>query len=305
MKPDEIVVGVDAAWRRSGALDWGLHEARLRRRPLRAVHVVDESLRSDDFAPIRLDGQVVRPSPIPRNDRRLVDELEEYLAGADPALDLAADLMIGAPGHRLAERSASAGLTVVGRRGIGGFARLLIGSTSESAAVHGDGPVVVVPNGWQPAKHASAPIVVGVDDHDQNDAALEFAFEMAAVHHVPLWLVHAWEVPAPYTWNAPVANGMREQWEQAARQWLDTVAEQWHQKHPDVDLRHELRQSHPVVALLDAADATGTQLIVVGGRRHRLPGLMIGSVARGVLHHATVPIAVVHEHRATEPNPGQ
>lgn len=297
--PDKIVVGVDAAWRRSGALDWALHEAELRRLPLRAVHVVDESPRLEDIAPVKVDGQVIRPAPIPRPDRRMVDELEQYLAGLHSALDLEADVMVGAADHRLAERSASADLTVVGRRGTGGFSRLVIGSTSESVAVHAEGPVVVVPKRWQRAKHATAPIVVGVDRHDQNEAALEFAFEMAAVHDVPLWLVHAWDVPAPYTWDPPSASGIRDQWERASREWLDTVAEQWHRKHPDVELRQELRQSHPVVALLDAAESTDAQLIVVGGRHHRMPRLMIGSVARGVLHHATVPIAVVHERRST------
>ena len=296
--PEQIVVGVDAAWRRSGALDWALSEAGLRRLRLRAVHVVDRSPRHEDVTPIRVDGQVIRPAPVPEHDRRLVDELEQYLAEAGPALDLSADVLVGVPDERLADLSASAELTVVGRRGFGGFTRLLIGSTSESVAIHADGPVVVVPTGWQRRKHARGPIVVGVDGHEQNEVALEFAFEMATVHQAPLWLVHAWDVPAPYTWDVAAATGMRDQWERSAREWLDTVVEQWHRKYPDIALRSELRQSHPVVALLDAAESAGAQLIVVGGHRHRLPGLMIGSVARGVLHHATVPVAVAHE-RAT------
>ena len=41
-----IVVGVDAAWRRSGALNWALDEAVQRRIPLRAVHVVDDRMRN-------------------------------------------------------------------------------------------------------------------------------------------------------------------------------------------------------------------------------------------------------------------
>ncbi|TCN31192.1 nucleotide-binding universal stress UspA family protein [Kribbella orskensis] len=294
---NDIVIGVDAAWHRSGALDWALHEAVLRRMPLRAVHVVDQRVHTH-VAPVKVDGQLIVPAVIPEPDSRLVDELEQYVAAADPALDLGADVLIGAPDRRMAELSAQAELTVVGRRGIGGFARLLIGSTSESVANHGHGPVVVVPDGWQRARYEHAPIVVGVDEYEQNDAALEFAFEMAALHHVPLWMVHAWDLPAPYTWDAAAISGMHDQWQQLARHRLDSVAEQWQRKHPEVHLDQQLRQSHPVPALLDTAESTGAQLIVIGGRHHRMSGLMLGSVTRGVLHHATVPVAVVHERRS-------
>jgi nucleotide-binding universal stress UspA family protein len=294
---NDIVVGVDAAWRRSGALDWALHEAVLCRTPLRAIHVVDQRVRTY-VAPVKVDGQLIVPAAIPEPDSRLVDELEQYVAAADPALDLGTDVLVGAPDQRLTELSGRAGLTVVGRRGVGGFARLLIGSTSEFVANHGQGPVVVVPDGWQRSQYLNAPIVAGVDGDEQTDAALEFAFEMAARHRVPLWMVHAWDVPAPYTWNTAAVSGMHEQWKQWARLRLDTVVEQWQPKHPEVEVERKLRQSHPVLALLDTAESTGAQLIVVGGHHRRRSGLMLGSVARGVLHHATVPVAVVHERRS-------
>jgi nucleotide-binding universal stress UspA family protein len=300
MMAKRIVVGVDAAWRRSGALDWALHEAVLRRMPLRAVHVADQRLRGTFVLPVQVDGQLIGPALISEPDSRLVDELEQYVVTADPALDLGADVLIGVPDRRLAELSAQAELTVVGRRGVGGFARLLIGSTSESVANHGEGPVVVVPDGWRAAGTASAPVVVGVDGDEQNEAALEFAFEMADLHAVPLWMVHAWDIPAPYTWDIASASGMHDQWKRVARHHLNSVAEQWQQKFPQVKVEQKVRQSHPVLALLDAAEATGAQLIVIGGRHHRMSGLMLGSVTRGVLHHATVPIAVVHERRSTD-----
>ncbi|WP_165547426.1 universal stress protein [Kribbella sindirgiensis] len=296
---DEIVVGVDAAWRRAGALDWALREAGRRRMPLRAVHVMDD--RRALVAPVRIDGQVIMASPIPKVDRRVVDEVEEYLAAVGQGLELDADVVIGAPDRRLADLSTDAGLTVVGRRGVGGFTRLLIGSTSEYVVHHGDGPIVVVPEGWQRDRHAHAPVVVGLDSDDENVAALEFAFEMAALHGAPLWMVLAWDIPAAYTWDIASAGELREDWEHLAQDRLDSIADQWQHKYPDVHLLRKLRQSHAAATLLDTAESTSAQLIVLGGRRHRLPALMLGSVARGVLHHATVPVAVVHE----RPAPGR
>ena len=295
MVKNNIVVGVDAAWRRAGALDWALREAVRRRIPLRAVHVVDERPRQSYAAPLRVDGQVIVPAPIPKADRRLVDELEAYLVAAGESLDLDTDVLIGAPEKRLAELSADAELTVVGRRGVGEFARLLLGSTSEYVANHGDGPVVVVPAGWQREAHTHAPVVVGLDGYEEDGGALEFAFEMAAADDAPLWMVLAWDVPALYTWDPPAAGRIREDWRRMAKERLDSLADQWQHKYPDVEVERSLQQSHAAVALLDTAEPAGAQLIVIGGRRHRMPGIMIGSVARGVLHHATVPVAVVHE----------
>lgn len=296
MVKDKIVVGVDAAWRRAGALDWALREAARRRMPLRAVHVVDERVRQGDSAPVRVDGQVIVPASIPKVDRRLVDELEAYLVAAGDSLDLDTDVLIGAPDKRLAELSSDAELTVVGRRGVGEFARLLLGSTSEYVATHGDGPVVVVPAGWRPEAHTRAPVVVGVDGYEDDGGALEFAFEMAAAQGAALMMVLAWDVPAPYTWDPTTSEMIREDWKRKAKERLDSLADQWQHKYPDVKVERTLQQSHAAVALLETAELAGAQLIVIGGHRHRMPGVMLGSVSRGVLHHATVPVAVVHEH---------
>ncbi|MFD3401348.1 universal stress protein [Kribbella sp. NPDC058693] len=268
MVTNEIVVGADAAWRRAGAVDWALQEAVLRRMPLRAVHLVDERRRHADVAPVTIDGQVIIPDPVPGVDQRVLDELSSYVAAADPELDLGTDVLVGTPSRRLAELSGEVELTVVGRRGAGKFARLLIGTTSEYVAYHGQGPVIVVPAGWQ--ARAQAPIVVGVDAHEQNDAALDFAFEMAELHHAPLRMVHAGET-------------------------MDGLVDERQAKHPDIHVERRLVEGHPVEALLDAAESPAAQLLVIGGHHHRASTLMLGSVARGVLHHATTPVAVVHE----------
>ncbi|WP_369410629.1 universal stress protein [Kribbella orskensis] len=55
---------------------------------------------------------------------------------------------------------------------------------------------------------------------------------------------------------------------------------------------------HPVAGLIAAAEETKAELLVLGGRTHRrLTAMLLGSTARGVLHHAPCPVAVVHEPR--------
>ena len=63
----------------------------------------------------------------------------------------------------LVEASSGAQLLVVGARGLGGFARLVLGSTSSGCIHRAEVPVVVVGGNHEPAMGTS-PVVVGVDD---------------------------------------------------------------------------------------------------------------------------------------------
>jgi nucleotide-binding universal stress UspA family protein len=293
----QIIVGVDGSWRQTGALEWALDEALLRRTPLRAVHVVDR--RQPSAGPVDLDGETFLSVRLDEAAMKLADDVAHHVEEAGPEVHGSTDVLVGSPPERLAELGADATMLVVGRRGLGTFGRLLIGSTSDAVAHRGEGPVVVVPDEWKPVLHRDGPIVAGVDGEDPDTEALEFAFEAARVHKVPLWLVHLWDVPAVYAWDAIAIAGVQDRWREMAGLRLDMVADQWQDKYPDVDVRREVLQAHAVLGLLEFAGEQGAQLLVVGGRPHnRVSGLLLGSVARGVLHHATCPVAVVHERRA-------
>ena len=79
---------------------------------------------------------------------------------------------------------------MVGSRGLGGFAGLLLGSVGAAVAAHAACPVVVV-RGAADAQQ-DGPILVGVDGSPQSDAALAFAVEAAVARRAPLRAVHAW-----------------------------------------------------------------------------------------------------------------
>jgi nucleotide-binding universal stress UspA family protein len=85
--------------------------------------------------------------------------------------------------------------------GIGSFQRLLIGSTSETLANQAQVPVVVVPDRWK-ASHDAAPVLVGIDDSPQSEVAIDFAAIAATERKVPLRLVHVWDLPIGYSWEA-------------------------------------------------------------------------------------------------------
>jgi len=132
-----------------------------------------------------------------------------------------------------------------------------------------------VPEGWRVDAHSTEPVVVGLDHRDPQPAALEFAFAAAQSRNVPLVVAHGRETPEP---------------ESAAA--LELAVQPWRRAYPDVKVSFLDRREHPLTVLLD--QAVPTQLLVLGRHSNRLRGgFPSGSVARGVLHYAEVPVAIV------------
>jgi nucleotide-binding universal stress UspA family protein len=277
-----IHVGVDGSWRDTGALEWALQESLFRGVPLRAVHVIDEKLRLSTYW---------QPTVIDDTAMDLVQEVQQKLRSRHDVLDNTADLAVGSPAAILTELAAKGRLLVVGRRGMGRFKRLVIGSTSEAAVNQSTVPVVVVPQGWKPGDH-SGPVVVALDDSGEPGAAIEFALTAATERNVPVRMVHVWDLPSIYSWDAMNVAGISDEWNQTARRRCDAIADQWRQKYPEIEIEVEVRRGHPVDGLVAVAESADAQLVVVGGRRrHHFTAVLLGSVARG--QHATCPVAVV------------
>ncbi|QNE16958.1 universal stress protein [Kribbella qitaiheensis] len=285
-----IAVGVDSSWAAAGAVDWALEEGRIGSRPVKAIHVVDAKPAAGPYfaAPGVGDGA-----------KRLAAEVTDYLAGHGGQAGHGADVLTGAPARTLAHAAEGFRMLVVGRHGHGMLERLLIGSTAEAVAYEAKGPVVVVPAGWLPGDR-TAPIVVGVDESELCQAAIEFAVGLAAERHAPVRLVHVWDVVSVYTWDVAPASGTIAEWRDNFLERLERTAQLWRDKYPEVKFETDVRRGHPVYDLADAADDMEAQLLVLGGRNHnRLAAMLLGSTARGILHQATCPIAIVHEPRVT------
>ena len=74
-----------------------------------------------------------------------VDKTAAHLGGAAPP-QITVQALIGQPAPQLIEATKDADLLVVGSRGTGGFARLLLGSVSTQVAEHAHCPVTIVPH---------------------------------------------------------------------------------------------------------------------------------------------------------------
>jgi nucleotide-binding universal stress UspA family protein len=139
-----IVVGVDHSPGAKAALRFALDEARLREATLRVVHAWQ-------FGYIGAAGfaGVLPPVGVELEDLRqgaasaLDETLREVVVDAD---DVTIERRVeqGVPAAVLVEESRGADMLVVGSRGQGGFAQLLLGSVSQQCAQHAFCPVVIV-----------------------------------------------------------------------------------------------------------------------------------------------------------------
>jgi nucleotide-binding universal stress UspA family protein len=142
--PARIVVGVDGSTGSAGALRWALDEAE---RWASAVTVVHSWYTP---YPVEPWGMAVTPRDrkiFETGARTLIGDMVD-LAVADGALrpkSLTVMSIEDASGPALVHASADTDLLVVGSRGRGGFAALLVGSTSLYCLHHAPCPVVIVP----------------------------------------------------------------------------------------------------------------------------------------------------------------
>lgn len=145
-KSGPVLVGVDPAGTSQSAIELAFDEAALREAELIAALAGDRIMAHQGFA-----RRPVRPLPVEIEDDRAV--LSEQLCGwSDKYPDVAVHqlLMNGRPADCLARFAELTGsdrpqLTVLGSRGRGPLAGLVLGSTSHDLIAFAIGPVLVVP----------------------------------------------------------------------------------------------------------------------------------------------------------------
>ena len=138
-----VVVGIDGSVMATNALRWAAGEAKSRGALLHIVHALQ-------LPPVLPRSPATLASP------QVVDVLEDAARGVvetavqDPAvagLRVEAHVLSSSAVQALLNFADGASLIVVGSRGVGRFARAVLGATSRQLAHHSGCPIVVVPAG--------------------------------------------------------------------------------------------------------------------------------------------------------------
>ncbi|MEM7337243.1 MAG: universal stress protein [Actinomycetota bacterium] len=222
---------------------------------------------------------------------------EAGVAVADIAPDLraATEVIYGAAGPTLVERSADANALVVGSRNHGAAIDTMIGSVGGHVARHARVPVIVVPERAH-LDNIHGRIVVGVDGSPNAVEALSWALTHAPAG-AAVEAVYVWSCAVPFvgpSYVIPIESSADD-----ARASLDrTIAA----------ARIAAGTDREVTTILDYGDDPRTllrtrsldaDLLVLGARgRTGVQHLLLGSVTTSLLHQPTVATVVVPGDRA-------
>ncbi|MFF7795668.1 universal stress protein [Streptomyces sp. NPDC007991] len=265
-----LVVGIDGSEASLEAVDWAADEAVRHDVPLHLLHA---AARDDE----RVD---------------VISGASKRARAGAPSVRLSSEVVHDDAAAALVDRGRNAFALVLGPRGLGDLAGMLLGSVSLAVAARADCPVVVVRGGAEHRGSQFGDIVVGVEDGEGSGTAVQFAYREAHVRRCRLVAVHAWSVPV----GTPMPPGLSGYTLEALqRPPAQVLAEALHDpadRYEDVPVSSEVVEAPARRALLKAA--AGADLLVVGARRrHGHIGLQLGLVNHAVLHHAPCPIAVV------------
>lgn len=133
-----VIVGADGSAEAMNAVEWAALEADRWVLPLHIVH----ALRHAHVGGIQT-AEWLPPGPV-GDARRIVAQAEERAREVCPGLTVRAGIFDEAPVECLVSASDSAGLVVVGGRGHGATAGLLLGSVSGAVAARAKCPITVV-----------------------------------------------------------------------------------------------------------------------------------------------------------------
>ena len=287
-----VVVGVDGSASALQAVRWAAQDAARRRAPLRLVVATGRAMTAAHKYGDPTGGPDERQVLL-RQARSHLAEAERAALEAAPGTQPEQEVLDGFPIPRLVDESRAAQLVVIGDRGLGGVAGLLLGSVAFALGAQGACPTVVV-RGRIGA--GDGPVVVGVDGSPVSEAALAFAFDAAAARRAPLLAVHVW-------WDLlldPVTLPALD-WDALGRRQELALAERlagWGEKYPDVEVQRLVARDHAARVLVE--QSRRAQLVVVGSHgRGGASGLVLGSVSHAVLHRSDCPVVIVRPDSAS------
>lgn len=286
-----IVVGLDGSSGSEGAVDWAAQQARLEHRPLTLVHAVPSVFAAGsawldttgiDQAQLALDLRTAGAA--------LLASVEERIRRTAPDIEIHRVLRPVDAREALLDLAPGAAMIVVGSRGRGPLASLLLGSVSVAVSKHAPCPVVVIRP--QDPSIARRGILVGVDATGQSQAAIEFAYRTASLRSLPLTVLHCFWDAVALAAGAPRDVADDDTTVEDQRLLLAESVSGMGELFPDVSVRLQLTRGFADQRLV--RDSPDLDLIVVGSHRVSLLNeLVYGTVAPTVVEHASCAVAVV------------
>lgn len=188
-------------------------------------------------------------------------------------------------------------LVVVGTHGRTGVSKLMYGSVTERVIKTVHTPIIVVPP--QDGRTRPTSVVVSYDFSGPAKRAAEVAQAIHCAVPGPLHFVHSYlDVWGEYTDRGAVVGEAAEKRREALRLGLQEMLEADAKKlfPDDAQVETHLVTGDPAEGILRVAGDVGASLVCAGTTgKSGIERLLIGSVARRLLHDCKVPLLLTHD----------
>ena len=280
-----LVIGVDASPEATDAIEWARSVAGPEDR-LIVVHAWELPIVTGYDMVVTVD-----PGEIERLAKEGLDELVGKIDD-DRVIPVVRQ---GHAGRAIMDEAdeRDAAMVVVGHRG-NSRVSMMLGSTANYVLHHTERPVVVVRGDHCPTP---AHVVVGVDDHDLDEAednesvrALRWAYQLPGVEQVRV--IHSWFLPALAVGMFATVAAELERMDDGAEAVVERVMAAAGPPPEGVAVVGEPVRGTPSFGLIEASREA--DLVVVGSRgRGGFSGLLLGSTSAEVASHSHAPVAVI------------
>lgn len=190
-------------------------------------------------------------------------------------------------------KESDADLVVMGAKGHSIFAKILIGSTSDSVATHAPCSVLVVRHPEEILRHATDAVRVTLA-HDGSASAMEAVRQMGKVDWPAgsdVSLVNVIQRPALLADDIPYDLYLTQSMQAALDEAKNTL-----QSHFTTAQSRVLEEVHVAGSILHYCSDNKTDILVVGDTgQSAISRFFIGSVSRFILHHAECSVWLVRK----------
>ena len=283
-----VVVGVDGSEGSFEALIWATHYAWRTGLPLKIVTVTEipavYTAAGVPALPLGSTFDDLVQHGVDINNRAVDDAM-----AFDLAISVSGTAIVGTPVVNLVDATPPADVLAVSATSQKGRMADVLGSVATGVIHRAHGPIVVV-HGPVPHDAPMNRIVAGIDGHDESKTAVDWACDLAERTGAALELFHAWEYP--YRTKDAVFGSPQADMQRDATAFAEMVVAGLSDEHRAIVTATHVVEGLTADVLIDASK--DADLVVVGSRgRGGVRSLLLGSVSRKVVQHATCTIAVV------------
>lgn len=292
---DRILIPVDGSDEATHAARRGLELARTCDATVSVLHVIERKS-------LRLTEAVDEKTRLQEQGKTVLEEIEKLASELNyPVTSI---LREGKPAVEISDVAGEqdTDLIVIGRQGMTGLGRRLLGGVTEQVLRQSDVPVFVVPDEDRVSETQSgySRILIPTDGSENADAATPHGVAMARDFDSTIHVLNVVDLQA--AGGVFSAGGLETEFiqrlEARGRDAVDELADDVQRVAPDVDVKTSVERttSHEgaPVGVREYVDEPGVDLIIMGTHgRSNLERQLFGSVASAVLRTVDVPVLVV------------